>query len=495
MGVEWSQPVSTPWPRPRPSHAARVPQIAEDKQPGAPFDIAPVSVYPYCVQRQLPTHSLHPTINLGNVRVNPRGNVRAAVCLAVVLSIAVVSSSLAGGLASLGTVQANTSATALPGFHLTIARYALWSGVPSFPLSWSEWALGAIEAPAPTHNTTVTRIRPPRTEGGPVEVGGNHLDRYEYRDTFAEGWHREDATIEGGDRVHWDRSASTLEIRGAQEPRRVSLCYHFVSSYVVKDIQSTLEGDIQGGPSDRVEVTLSPDGKTFGHAVGAFGRTTPNAFCLTTNGSRKFHTYGFWVRITADLAPTSRVRLTCFRTKSRIKPPLRPEVALSPAGDDRLRYRDDFRSTKLMHLAEISNQPALEWRRGRIYIRGRKDTPVRVAVRQRFLSPEPLRAIAVRIHNSANLRGAGGRNQFAISLDGRTPIALQATPGPKGVFTGVTELRLEDPTRLAKAREFYLHMTLANEAGKPTDSSNSISCVEVEARTAQPPAKTTASLR
>ena len=427
--------------------------------------------------------------------MNRTRNVRARVCVVVLFSFLLVGSSVAGVIVSLGTAQARTPVGAVSGFHLTIARWALCCGAPSFPLSWGEWALGAVEAPAATHKATVTRILPQRSEGGPVEIGGNRVARYEYRDTFGEPWHREDATIEGMDCIRWDGGSSTLEIRGTSERRHVSLRYHFVSPYVVKDVLSELEGEIQGGPSDRVEVSMSPDGKEFGHAVGAFGRATPNEFRLTTNGSRKFHACGFWVRIAAELAPRSRVRLTGFRTACRIKPPGRPEVALEPAGDDRLSYRDDFRSTKVLHLAEIENRPALEWRRGRIFIRGRQGSPVRVVVRQRFLSPEPLRAIAVRIHNAADQRRAGGRNQFAISLDGRTPIALEATPGPKGVFTGVTELRLDDPARLGQAREFFLHIVLANEAGKPTDASNSVSCVEVEARTALPRTETTASLR
>ncbi len=367
---------------------------------------------------------------------------------------------------------AATGERGVPGSLLAMADSQLFS---SPALSYLPWPPSSTPPRAPRPRV------PDRLEGGPVEVGGDECLRYEYRDSFTKPWHREDATIEGLSSLHWEPEAGCLELRGARGRREVSLVYHFVAPYVMKDIVAELAGEIAGGGSDRIELALSTDGEDYGHAVGAFGRASGNRFLLTTNASARYHTCGFWVRIRGELSADACVRLSGFRLAGRVKPPGRAEVALEPAGGERLRYRDDFRSRKVFHLAEIENPAALGWQRGRIFVRG-GDEPAQVEVRQKFVSPEPLRAVLVRVAHAAQ---GEGQSELGISLDGRTLLASTATPGDGAA--GTTELRCEDP-RLAQARHFFLHLRLAG-AG---DAASVVSRLEVEAQTAPPPTTTAA---
>ncbi len=399
--------------------------------------------------------------------MNRTGKVRVSVLVFVAAGSLAAGGAVGGGARALeaGDLGAAIAPGAIPGSLLAVAHWGLFSHTPLSYLPWESW-----REPAPGESALEAVVRRPRdrSEGGPVEVGGDSWARYEYCDTFGAAWHREDATIEGLSCLRWDPGASRLELRGSRHRRRVSLLYHFVSPYVMKDTVAELTGEIEGEGSDRIELALSPDGEHFGHAVGAFGCEGGNRFLLTTNASERFHTRGFWVRLRGELSPEGVVRLRRFRLANRVKPPGRPEVALERADEGRLMYRDDFRSRKLFHLAEIENAEALGWQRGRVFVRG-GEQGARVEVRQRFVSPDPLRAIAVRVSQAA----AGG-NEFALSLDGRTLLAVAKA---RAADDGTMELTLDDP-RLASARQFYLHMRLASDAG------SALSCVEVEARTA-----------
>ncbi|MFW6161691.1 MAG: hypothetical protein ACODAJ_02925 [Planctomycetota bacterium] len=405
---------------------------------------------------------------------------KVCVCACATLLLAVTAAGEADGPVthSDNCLQDTLPAEAAPGPLLAAAHWGPLTSFSLISLPWNGWGL---PRPAVSTDTPTVRRVPSRSEGRPVEVGGDAWHHYRYRDDYREPWYREDATIEGLDAVRWDRGAGRLELSGGPGRRVVSLPYHFVSPYVMKDTTAELTGTIEGDASDRVELALSPDGEQFGHAVKAFGGERPNRFLLTTNASTRYHTRGFWVRVRGELGPTAGVRLSCFQVINRVKPPGRPQVALERVDGQRLRYRDDFRSRKVFHLAEIENPQALGWERGRVYVRG-KGEPVRVELRQRFLSPEPLRAIAVRLQCATG--GDRGGHQLGLSLDGQTLLAVARSPGDDGM----ARLRLDDP-RLAQASEFYLHVRLASEAPEAVAA---LSSLEVEARTAEATSATVA---
>jgi len=170
------------------------------------------------------------------------------------------------------------------------------------------------------------------SEGRAIEVGGDRVKRYEYRDTFTEPWYLEDATIDGLSCLRRDGSAPALHIESPpSRRRRVSLTYHFTSPFHTKELNASLEGSIQGSLGDSIELSLSGDGEHFVHATRASGRKAGNPFCLTAVASHRLDGRSFWVRIAATLGPESRATLELFRVRGRVKPPEQPEVALSPS--------------------------------------------------------------------------------------------------------------------------------------------------------------------
>ncbi|MBM4038034.1 MAG: hypothetical protein FJ290_05925 [Planctomycetes bacterium] len=325
-----------------------------------------------------------------------------------------------------------------------------------------------------------------RSPGQPVEMGGDRVLRYVYRDTFGEAWFAEDAAIEGLSCVRWDGAARALHLegRGAQ-PRRVSLTYHFAAPYDAKELVTEVQGVVQGGRADCVEFTMSTDGKEFIHPARAWGRAEGNAFHLMSAASYQFDRPSFWIRIAADLAPGSRVTLNEFVANCRMKPPGRREVTLSADAEGRLAYRDALASSRLLHVAEVQNAEALEWRRGAARLTSQEP----VVIRQRFVAPAPLGSLRVRVGHAVGPQAPGGSNTIALSLDGEKPLVLRTASGADAGFNGVTELRLEDAAALANAQQFYLHITLA--PGAQGAAPNVLSSIEVEARPAEAAAAAT----
>jgi len=335
-----------------------------------------------------------------------------------------------------------------------------------------------------------------RTTGRPVEIGGDRVRRFIYRDTFDEPLFLTDASIDGLHCVRWDSESKSLILAGrSAERERVSLTYRFTAPYDAKELVAEAEGAIEGSTRDRVELSLSLDGKRFVLPARAFGRVGGNAFCLTTTASYRFDgPRGFWLRVTAELGPGSRVVLRRIEVNCRVKPPGRPEVMLVPDIEGRLCYTDTFASSRILHLAQVYPKRDLLWRRGCVFITGKPGAPAEVTIRQKFISPEPLRRVVVRVRHAVNRRELGGSTSVALSVDGRTPLVSRRFPGPEGIYSGVTELKLDSPGVLASARSFYLHITLGND-GRAQGPSNVIAGIEVEALPAERGTATAAATR
>lgn len=384
------------------------------------------------------------------------------------------------GLAGAGDLSARAGES-----HGAIPLMALAPGGPIAP----ETSASPLVALATSPFAATWRSQPSaadRTKGRPVEIGGDRVRRFIYCDTFREPWCLEDAAVEGLSGLRWEPQAPALLLEGhGPGRRRIRLTYRFTAPYDAKELVAGLEGEIAGSLCDRVSLALSLDGQHFILPARACGRPGGNPFHLTTTSSYYFDGPGFWIRVEADLQPGSRVVLRRFAANCRVKPPGRPEVALSPDVEGRLVYTDAFASSRILHLAEVENPSALEWQRGAVFLRSSEGAPARVAIRQKFLAPGPLRSVAVRVSHAVNRRELGGTSSFALSLDGRTPLASCTTPGPEGAFRGVTELKLDSAAALADAREFYLHITLANDQGSSSAPSNVLSAIEVEALPAE----------
>ncbi|MFP4058648.1 MAG: hypothetical protein ACLF0G_17415 [Candidatus Brocadiia bacterium] len=367
----------------------------------------------------------------------------------------------------------------------------VWSRL-SFLRALRQWAVAAFRVSETTVPRPALGVPPEVAKGTPIEVAGRRDRGFDYTEDFAEVSSLEAPRIEGVECVRWLGPGEGIELRGLPGRRTVAACYRFTSPFEMKEIYAELEGAIEGPMGDRVELAFSLDGERFVHPVQAFGRQGGNAFRFVTHADERFHGGGFWVRLRAELSPGSRATLRGFHVRCRVKPPCRSDVALQPDGEGRLVYREPFASSKIFFLSEIRNARALTWERGRLYVAERGDGPVEVVLRQKFVSPEPLRAVAVRIHNAVAATDGQATNSFGLSLDGRTLLATDSTRAAGQAFEGVTELRLDEPSRLAETREFYLHMVLAGQGGAQAAPSNVLTRIEVEARPAHETVETAA---
>lgn len=349
-----------------------------------------------------------------------------------------------------------------------------------------EWPFASGERP----QGALRRLLPAgreRTPGQPIEMGGDRVLRFNYCDTFSEPWFAEDPAIEGTGCLRWDPSAPALWLEGrGPQRRRVSLTYRFTALYDAKELVTEVQGIVRGGRGDCVELTMSTDGRTFIHPARAWGRPEGNPFRLTAAASYQFDRPGFWIRIAADLAPGSSVALSQFKAACRVKPPGTPAAVLSEDSAGRLSYRDPLSSSRLLHLAEVENGDTLEWRRGGAVLSGPPGGTAQVTIRQRFIAPAPLRAVAVRVRHAVGPRHLGGANTLGLSLDGANVLTTRVVEGGEGGFAGVTELRLDNAAVLGQAREFWLHITLASGPGAQGRPSNALGGIEAEALPAAP---------
>ena len=332
----------------------------------------------------------------------------------------------------------------------------------------------AIAAPSSAVVPRPARPLIDRLDGRPIEVAAGKIQRFFYREDFRKGWFKRDATIDGYASVQWDRDRGALHIDGGpRERRRVTVRYHFVSPFSMKDPLTEVVGEIAGTLDDSIELALSYDGKTFNHPVRAWGAPDGNRFHLATEGNRCHRGGRFWVRIAADLGPQAHVALGSFYTMCRVKcDEGSPTARLEAEGDGHLVYRDTFDSTKIFNYARVDNPDALQWERGQIFLRG-ADKPVRVALCQKIAFRTPLRQVAVRVRNTARKDSV---NEIGLSLDGVKVLTRKASAAPDAT----TELRLDDATTLADARQVYLHIVLATDGGPSAELSNVISGLEVE---------------
>jgi len=309
---------------------------------------------------------------------------------------------------------------------------------------------------------------------GPVEVGGDRVKRFDYADHFRQQWFLDDATIVGVSRLRW-LGREGVEIVGTNPQREVSLTYHFLGPWETRELVAELAGKITGQAGDYVELALSRDGKRFIHAARAYATPEGNPFHLTSVSSYRFDRERFWVRVTAVLSRGSAARLELVRANCRVKPPGLHVVSLGPSRDGRLVFAEGFRSSRILHTAEIDNPRALEWERGGLFVRGRDGQPVEVHIRQRFETTEPVARVVVRLHNAAIGPKGQVENSFAISTDGSTPI-----PRDGGWF-GTTELEAGPSALPASSKTFYLHITLKSQGGQTALPTNILGGIEIEA--------------
>jgi len=352
--------------------------------------------------------------------------------------------------------------------------------------AWRRWLLGVVNE---AHRIDTSALPLPSAQystGSAIEAAGDGANRVEFRDGFDTLQFVDDATIMGFLNLRWAGLEKALIIeRQAGEMGFVELQYHFVSEFELSRIVAKLTGKVMSGTDEAVGLALSVTGHSWPHE--AIARPGQGGLDLTASGADDpaFRGREFWVRLTCKLdSKQPRVaasRLDALTVTCHATPPERQEVMLVPDKAGKVAYRDDFASTKHLHLAHITNEQELEWRRGRLGTHGVKGRANVVTLRWKFVAERPIKDIKVRLACSANQRDLGATNTLAVSLDGATRLLEESTSGKgKGRFRGTLELDLAKDKRFRGLRDFWVHAEMRNGCGLKTGTSNVLDALEVE---------------
>jgi len=354
-----------------------------------------------------------------------------------------------------------------------------------------EWILGEISKIRATDTSKLPLTSANYSTGQPIPAAGDAQNRFVFEDTFHDLRRQsfiDDAFIDGFLMLRWDGQAERLHVKAKQGARdRVRLIYHFTSEFELSCMAATLTGSVAGDA--QATVSLSINGHRFEHEAVA-GR--PGAFTLVANseGNEEFVGKEFWVRVQAQVGdkPAEPAALDALRVTCQVKPPEKREVALKPDENGRVAYTDDFQTQKHLHLAEIENLGEMEWRRGSVGTHGVKGRRNEVVLRQKFTCERPLSNLRLKVESYAH-RSLGSFNIIGLSLDGKEPLIEDTTRGKerkegkaKGKYQGTLELDASGDDRFAGVKEFWVHLTMANQAGSLTKTSNRIMSYEVVAQ-------------
>lgn len=370
---------------------------------------------------------------------------------------------------------------------------------------WRRWLLGVVNkahridlSAARLRKAGTARLPLPSAQysaGRPIEAAGDEANRYTFRDAFATAQFLDDANIMGLLNLRWDG----LQERLILEPQAgkmdlVELQYHFVSEFEMSEITAKLTGRVMTSLEAPLRLALSVTGHSWPREATPPSGGKTGALTLTASGAgdAAFKGKEFWVRIVGRVDPKKRrvaaAFLDALEVTCRVAPPARREVVLTPDKQGRAAWRDDFASTKYLHLAHITNKKELEWRRGMLGTHGVTGRANAVALRWKFVSGKPLRNIRIRLDCMAHERALGASSALAASLDGKNKLAEVLTrkqPKDKhGRFRGTLELDLAKDERFQSIREFWVHAEMRNGSGVRTGTSNTLDAIEVEASAA-----------
>ncbi len=334
---------------------------------------------------------------------------------------------------------------------------------------WRGWFMRVREMAHGTDTSLLPQASAQWSYGQPVEVAGDAQNGFEYADSFATQMFIDDATIDGFLGLRWDGWAERLGLVGDSEAR---LTYHLWSAFPIEQAQA----DASFVPVDGAQASLSAEWSADGHSWQAMALGVPLA---------DFAGQNLWVRLNLQTRGGSADEPAAWLDDLSISgvtiPPEERVVHITPLHrNGRFEWRDDFQSTRSMHLAKIDGGEHLQWERGRVWIRGGQGR-VASTLRWHFVAERPVRDVTIAIEGYAHQQ-LSARNEIAVSLDGEQPIITRTTSGledASGRYTGTIEIDLSEDERFEGATEFWVHVTMINTAGTPTNRSNEIRALEV----------------
>ncbi len=300
------------------------------------------------------------------------------------------------------------------------------------------------------------------------EIGPTEGDRLVYSDAFSVEKCVDDATMTGFRDFVLD--GNTLAARGYRG-RAVdcSLEYRFRGELQASHPQVGLDVTINPQLEGKVELAISTDGRNW-LTANSMQQTGSKGLQLTSAGKSEFselRDFRVRIRITGKSADDEQpaVRIDNLRIEAGLAAPEERTVRLTPIGDSgkQLEFREQFLSQKYRWLAQLTNEPQIEWSKGQIGVRMRPGGSAGVVV-WKVSHPQPLRNIRVQLAGRANSIHLGTFHYFDISTDAKTWRHEVNTAGKPGDANGWVRENLtintSDDPEFQGVREFYVRLRM-----------------------------------
>ena len=343
---------------------------------------------------------------------------------------------------------------------------------------WRSWVLEVIRH---CHSLKAGALPAPEAQfsyAGPVELAGDAENVARFTEDFTTDRFLRQATIHGFLNVVWSGQDQAVLLKPATEATSADLTYHFTSPFTLKRPQVKLEG------SGLLKLELSADGLKWIEADSLPDLSGRN----------------FWARVTLSSVGGDKpgASLRSLAVTSGFVGPEDHAMALLPVVKDdeifdeslegEVLYRDDFQAPRYLHIGEITGGQDLQWRPGELSIQGVNGRGVRVEIRQHFTSQRPLNLKGVAL-TGTSVGALGAHNELAFSLDGKTPLASTSSAGKgrasDGLFSGELAVDPAGEPKAQGAREFWVHLVMANGSGKTTNVSNRLSKLVITGKLAR----------
>lgn len=339
---------------------------------------------------------------------------------------------------------------------------------------WRGWFFRIREMCHATDTSLLPLASADFSPGIAVEVAGGEDNRFEYADDMLTLKFIDDATITGFGSLRWDGAAERLGVLAGE---RASLTYHFWSEFEMRTpaVEATFEPVGASGAS--LALSYSTDGEKF--AETGLGET------LTDFAGRNL-----WVRaeMTGGQAEGIGGWLSDLAVHGECVAPAERAVIIEPLNRrGKFEYRDDFESTRAMHVAQITGGEFLEWVRGKVQVRGHDGQKINSTLRWRFVAEKPMTKVRVMVESYSH-RSLGAHNEVGVSLDGENVLVSETTSGREnasGRYVGEIAFDLSGDERFAGATELWVHFTMINTSGVRTGNSNDIRILEVSGTLAE----------
>jgi hypothetical protein len=287
------------------------------------------------------------------------------------------------------------------------------------------------------------------------------------------------AAIKGFRDLRWDGGPLELRPRRAGQASAM-LLYPLQCQFPVGKLEVRVSGRTDPRLAGRIAVSVSPDGRTWTQA-----RDLPASGNLVVSLARD-PVFQSCRELRLRVVLSGRCKhvgevpaaISAIKVTGAFRPPSAREIRIPVTPNVPMRWYADLADGSIAFTADVDNLQELEVGPGFIGTHGVAGVSNVVAVRQKFVCDGPANLRKVQSTNYADEANFAATNSLAISLDGTTILARQATSGAASGANLTLDLA-QDP-RFANVREFWVHLIMRSGSGIKTATTNRVTSLAIE---------------